>query len=71
MTTEIVEITHLNRATIEDAWIQCGRFRGRDKVDIFDQTEIHEHLPKAVDSIELFLKKHAFKSAEFSGMRKR
>ena len=54
----------------DDAWIQCGRFRGTDKVDIFDQTEIHDHLPLAVDSIELFLKKHAFKSAEFAGMRR-
>lgn len=54
-----------------DAWIQCGRFRGTDKIDIFDQTEIHDHLPRTVDAIELFLKKHAFKSAEFSGMRRK
>ena len=54
-----------------DAWIQCGRFRGTDKVDIFDQAEIHDHLPRAVDAIELFLKKHAFKSAEFSGMHRK
>ncbi|NYT60500.1 putative DNA binding domain-containing protein [Alcaligenaceae bacterium] len=54
-----------------DAWIQCGRFRGTDKVDIFDQIEIHDHLPRAVDAIEMFLKKHAFKSAEFSGMRRK
>ena len=53
-----------------DAWIQCGRFRGADKVDILDQTEIHEHLPQTVNSIELFLKKHAFKTAEFTGMRR-
>ena len=54
-----------------DAWIQCGRFRGTDKVHIFDQAEIHDHLPRAVDAIELFLKKHAFKGAEFSGMRRK
>lgn len=54
----------------DDAWIQCGRFRGTDKVDIFDQAEIHDPLPQAVDSIELFLKKHAFKRAEFSAMRR-
>ena len=54
----------------DDAWVQCGRFRGTDKVDIFDQAELHDHLPQAADSIELFLKKHAFKSAEFSGMRR-
>ncbi|MBV1884530.1 MAG: helix-turn-helix domain-containing protein [Pseudomonadales bacterium] len=54
----------------DDAWIQCGRFRGIDKVDIFDQTDLHDHLPSAVDSIALFLKKHAFKSAEFAGMKR-
>ncbi|MDO9519025.1 MAG: helix-turn-helix domain-containing protein [Pseudohongiella sp.] len=54
----------------DDAWIQCGRFRGTEKVDIFDQTELHDSLPQTVDSIELFLKKHAFKSAEFIGMRR-
>ena len=54
-----------------DAWIQCKRFRGEgDKMYMFDQTEIHDHLPQAVDSIELFLKKHAFKSAVFGGMRR-
>ena len=53
-----------------DAWVQCGRFRGRDKVHIFDQQEIHAHLPDAVHEIELFLKKHAFKSARFGAMRR-
>ena len=53
-----------------DAWIQCGRFRGVDKVHIFDQAEIHEHLPNAVTEIELFLKKHAFKSAKFGAMQR-
>lgn len=54
----------------DDAWVQCGRFRGVDKRDIFDQTELYDHLPQAVASIELFLKKHAFKSAKFEGMRR-
>lgn len=53
-----------------DAWIQCGRFRGIDKVDIFDQQEVHAYLPDAVEQIELFLKKHAFKSARFGAMRR-
>lgn len=53
-----------------DAWVQCGRFRGRDKVEIFDQAEIHAHLPDAVTAIELFLKKHAFKTAQFGAMRR-
>lgn len=54
----------------DDAWIQCGRFRGLDKVHIFDQTELHDHLPQAVHSIEQFLQKHAYKSAEFGGMQR-
>lgn len=53
-----------------DAWIQCARFRGLDKVDIFDQAEIHAHLPEAVTSIEQFLQKHAFKTAQFGAMRR-
>lgn len=53
-----------------DAWIQCGRFRGLDKVDIFDQHEVHTCLPDAVEQIELFLKKHAFKTARFGAMRR-
>ncbi|MBV2192955.1 MAG: helix-turn-helix domain-containing protein, partial [Azonexus sp.] len=53
-----------------DAWVQCGRFRGLDKVDIFDQHEVHAHLPDAVEQIELFLKKHAFKTARFGAMRR-
>ncbi|GEN26890.1 hypothetical protein HVA01_05360 [Halovibrio variabilis] len=55
----------------EDAWIQCGRFRGTDKFEIFDQTDIYAPLPQAFDVIELFLKKHAFKQAEFGAMRRR
>ena len=53
-----------------DAWVQCGRFRGSDKVEIFDQQEIHAHLPDAVEQIELFLKKHAFKAARFGAMQR-
>ncbi len=53
-----------------DAWVQCGRFRGSDKVDIFDQQDIHTHLPDAVTAIELFLKKHAYKSARFGAMQR-
>jgi hypothetical protein len=53
-----------------DAWIQCGRFRGLDKVDIFDQHEVHAHLPNAVEEIELFLKKRALKTARFGALRR-
>jgi len=44
-----------------DAWIQCGRFIGKDKADIFDHIDIHEHLPVAVERVMEFLKKHAMR----------
>ena len=54
-----------------DAWVQCGRFIGHDKADIFDHIEIEEALPKAVESIMLFLKKHAMRGADFSEIRRK
>ena len=54
-----------------DAWIQCGRFVGRDKADIFDHMEIHDNLPQAVENIILFLKKHALRGADFSEIRRK
>ena len=54
-----------------DAWVQCGRFIGRDKADIFDHIELHDPLPQAVESILLFLKKHAMRGADFSAIRRK
>ena len=54
-----------------DVWVQCGRFLGKDKAEIFDHIEIHDHLPHAVDSIMLFLKKHAMRGADFSEIRRK
>ena len=54
-----------------DAWIQCGRFKGKDKAYIFDHTEIYEDLPGSVESVMMFLKKHAFRSADFSEIRRK
>ncbi len=31
-----------------DAWMQCGRFIGTDKADIFDHIELHDPLPLAM-----------------------
>ncbi|MBF0264495.1 MAG: putative DNA binding domain-containing protein [Gammaproteobacteria bacterium] len=59
------------RFHFDDAWIQCGRFIGNDKADIFDQIDIVDPLPKAVDSIMLFLKKHAMRGADFSEIRRK
>ncbi len=54
-----------------DAWIQCGRFFGTEKLDIFDHVEIDEPLPKAVDEVMLFLKKHAYRGADLSEIRRK
>ncbi len=54
-----------------DAWMQCGRFVGQDKAEIFDHIELHDHLPQAVESILLFLKKHAMRGADFSEIRRK
>jgi predicted HTH transcriptional regulator len=58
-------------AHFSDAWIQCGRFTGTDKTHIFDHTELHEPLPQAVESILLFLKKHAMRAADLSGLHRK
>jgi ATP-dependent DNA helicase RecG len=57
--------------SFSDVWVQCGRFTGTDKSDIFDHIEIYDHLPLAVDSIMLFLKKHAMRGADFSEIRRK
>lgn len=54
-----------------DAWIQCGRFAGRDKARILDQQEIRDHLPLALDAAFGFMKKHASRSAEFGELRRK
>ena len=54
-----------------DAWVQCGRFIGVDKASIFDHIDIDESLPQTVDSIMLFLKKHAMRGADFSEVQRR
>ncbi|MCK5230299.1 MAG: hypothetical protein KAR13_08540, partial [Desulfobulbaceae bacterium] len=54
-----------------DAWIQCGRFIGTEKIDIFDHVDINVPLPMAVNEIMTFLKKHAMRSADFSEIRRR
>ena len=54
-----------------DAWVQCGRFNGTEKIDIFDHIDIDEPLPKALDEIMLFLKKHAYRSADLSEIRRK
>ena len=54
-----------------DAWIQCGHFLGTERIDIFDHIEIDRPLPAAVDEVMLFLKKHAFRSADILNIRRK
>ncbi len=54
-----------------DAWIQCGRFFGTEKINIFDHLDINAPLPTAVDEVMLFLKKHAFRGADLSDTRRK
>ncbi len=54
-----------------DAWIQCGRFGGTDKVAILDQQDIRDHLPLALEKAFDFVKKHAMCSAEFGDLRRK
>ena len=50
---------------LPSAYVRCARFRGRERIDIFDRVEVESFLPKAVDTVEAFLQKHAFLTAEF------
>ena len=47
-----------------DAWIQAGRFQGKDRSHITDTVEIHAALPRAVEQAVEFVRKHDTRSAE-------
>jgi hypothetical protein len=53
------------------AWVQCARFRGDEKLDIFDRVELRDHLPLLVDQTMDFLKKHSYLMAEFGDVRRK
>lgn len=56
---------------LPSAWVQCGRLRGPNGTDIFDQTEVHGPMPRAVDKVMEFLLKHAYKTAVFGEVKRR
>lgn len=56
---------------LPSAWVQCGRLRGPNGKDIFDQTEIYGPMPRAVDRVMEFLLKHAYKTAIFGEIKRR
>lgn len=51
------------REHFPDAWVRCSRFTGTDKANIFDQIDIHSHLPDWVHLTLDFLKKHATRAS--------
>lgn len=53
-----------------DAWIQAGRFRGKDKKDITDSQEIHAYPVIAVSEAVNFVQKHIMKKIEIAGVRR-
>ncbi|MBI3470547.1 MAG: putative DNA binding domain-containing protein [Candidatus Solibacter usitatus] len=46
-----------------DAWIQAGRFAGRDRRRILDSTEVRSYLPGAAEEVIAFLRKHMTREA--------
>jgi ATP-dependent DNA helicase RecG len=53
------------------ATIRCARFLGKDTAKFLDQTEIDEHLPKAVDSAVAFIERHTLQGIEIGRVRRR
>jgi ATP-dependent DNA helicase RecG len=53
--------TRLNR--FPDAWVQAGRFAGRDRRRILDSTEVRSYLPGAAEEVIAFLRKHMTREA--------
>jgi len=52
-----------------DAWIQAGRFIGKDKQDILDTQEIHAYPVIAVEEAFKFVQKHMMRGVEIKGTR--
>jgi len=54
-----------------DAWVYCGRFRGKDGMDLTDMQELYANLLELPDMVEEFLKKHAFRGADLTEWRRK
>ncbi len=53
-----------------DAWIQAGRFAGKDRSRIADSAEIRSHLPRAVEEAIEFVQKHMSREAVIGPVRR-
>lgn len=57
------------KKTFPDAWIQAGRFRGKDKTTIVDSVAIHEYPIKAIENVLAFIEKHTMKAIEIKRIK--
>jgi ATP-dependent DNA helicase RecG len=46
-----------------DAWLQAGRFAGKDRARILDSSEIRSYLPQVADQAIAFVPKHLSREA--------
>ena len=54
-----------------DAWVQVGRFAGRDKSRILDRAEIRVFPVQAIEETIAFVHKHALHGAEIGAVRRK
>lgn len=53
-----------------DAWVQAGRFTGKDRSRLADSTEIRSHLPQAAEEAIEFIQKHMSREALVGPVRR-
>ena len=53
-----------------DAWIQAGRFHGKDRRRIIDSTEVRSFLPGAAEEVIEFLQKHMSREAVIGAVKR-
>ncbi|MGA3024154.1 MAG: helix-turn-helix domain-containing protein [Bryobacteraceae bacterium] len=53
-----------------DAWIQAGRFAGKDRSRLIDRAEIRSHLPRAAEDAIEFVQKHLSHEALIGPVRR-
>jgi len=54
-----------------DAWIQAGRFDGKNKTRIADQIEIRTHPVQAIEAAIAFIQKHSMHGAHIGPVRRK
>ncbi len=54
-----------------DAWIQAGRFAGKDRATILDHTRLDMHPVQAIEEAVSFVEKHSMRGAAIGRVRRR